>query len=650
MNPALLLENLAAVPSYHYEPVFAREVRRTLEAFRPTAVALECPDLLRAELEWAVSCWPTPVASEAAPFLYPFVPGDSILEAFRLARERGIDVHLVDLAVADAIERPRVRLPGAEFAPRVGPLFLEAVDALQGAAGPTAEGDAAREAHMARRLARLMRDSERVLWVGGAAHWPALHRRLTQGDFGAPPARARRKGAFVRMRLAGFALQYVASGRLPYLVSRYARAPDRYDEAEALQSLALEAVAPEPFPARDVSRVLVYARNLVASFELSERPSLWELFTAASAVLGERYAARLVRVAIQEKISEGARDLPALTYEIQQDREGLRCGARWVMSVPWAPGEGRRVIRVRLPPEELRRLETGNLYDELPEGGGGDRWYDVFPSDLADYEAFVQLVLRSATTTVFGDSEARPFRSGLRDGIDVRATLRHWHEGTLFVREPTREKVRITNAVIDFEGRTESAAFLRGERPPTSQAGSSQCVFWPDSDGVIIPWTESEKLRIGSISRLCRVNDTVQEHPLVQRLHRGLSFVSLDRPNDAPRDAHGGFFGQVIEPLLSLVLDPEEEDALESWLRVFFAFTRGKPVAYFSRYVPGQGVHAVARQHGVRVVHVPLSRIPAELRLRNRTFRIMSLTDRQWEILRQRMAESKGARPVTLGG
>ena len=673
MNPAVLLENLAAVPSYHYEPVFAREVRRAFEEFRPTAVALEMPEFVSDELDWAISCWPTPVASEASPFLYPFVPGDSMMEAFRLARERGIDVHLVDLAVADPIKRPPTRGPGAEFAPRVGPLFLEAVDALRTAAGPAADGDVAREAHMAERLAGLMGDYERVLWVGGAAHWPAIRRRLTERDFGAPPvrtfrksasvrissalrARSTKRGAFVRMRLAGSALYHITGGRLPSLVSRYAQAPDRYEEAEALQSLALEAVAPDPFPARDVSRVLVYARNLVAVSELSERPSLWELFTAASAVLGERYAARLVRLVLQEEVSDRARDLSALTYEIAQDKAGLRCGDRWLQSVPWPPQEARRVIWMDFPTEEeLRRLESGNPYDGLPASGGGEEWPDVFPSDVADYEAFVQLVLRSVAATVPGDSDARPFRSGLRDGIDVRATLRHWHEGELFVREPSREKVQITNAVIDFEGRTESSPFLQGERPPVDMGNPSQWDFWPvieEPSEVIVPWVESRKLRVGSISRLCRVNETLQDRPFVQRLHRGLSLVTLDRPNEPPPPPYStsGFNLRVIFPLFELVADPTRRDDLESWLQIFFAFTRGKPVAYFSRYVPGPRVHAVARQHGVRVVHVPLGRIPAKLRERNQTFRIMNLTDEQWEVLRRRVAESKAPPSAPSGG
>ena len=327
MNPGLRVENLAAVPSYHFEPVFAREVRRVFDEFRPTAVALEMPAFLEAELDWAVSCWPTPVASEAS-YLYPFVPGDSMVEAFRLARERRIDVHLVDLAVAEEIERSSIQLPGPEFAPRVGALFLQALDAVVAAAGPRADGDLAREAHMAGRLAELMRDHERVLWVGGAAHWPALRRRLIQHDLAAPLVRTCSDSTFVRVRLAGPALLRLTD-RLPYLVSLYAAAPDLYEEAEALQSLALEAVTPEAIPARDVSRVLVYARNLVASSELRERPSWCELSTAASAVISDAYAVRLLRLAIQEEISKQARDLPVLTYERALVAKAWPPGAVW---------------------------------------------------------------------------------------------------------------------------------------------------------------------------------------------------------------------------------------------------------------------------------------------------------------------------------
>jgi AAA domain (dynein-related subfamily) len=110
---------------------------------------------LGGELDWALRCWPTPVGSNARDLIVPWIPGDSILEARRLARQLGIPVHLVDLTVVDVAgaepprERPVALLPGPEFAPRVGQAFQDAVDAV---AEPPSTGDLAREAFMAERL------------------------------------------------------------------------------------------------------------------------------------------------------------------------------------------------------------------------------------------------------------------------------------------------------------------------------------------------------------------------------------------------------------------------------------------------------------------------------------------------------------------
>ena len=73
---------------------------------RPAIVALELPASFRPALEWAASCWPTPVAAfergrrSAMGTVMPFVPGDSIFEAFRLASQAGIEVALIDVDVS----------------------------------------------------------------------------------------------------------------------------------------------------------------------------------------------------------------------------------------------------------------------------------------------------------------------------------------------------------------------------------------------------------------------------------------------------------------------------------------------------------------------------------------------------------------------
>ena len=157
--------------------------------------------------------------------------------------------------------------------------------------------------------------------------------------WGAAGAHVPEEPRFVRMRLAGPALYHITDGRLPYSRQPLCPGPGRLRGGRSAPVAGPGGGRARPFPARDVSRVLVYARNLVASSELSERPSLWELFTAASG--GTRRSLtprRLVRLAVQEEISDRARDLPALTYEGPDGGEGSDCGDRRWTACPGRHG------------------------------------------------------------------------------------------------------------------------------------------------------------------------------------------------------------------------------------------------------------------------------------------------------------------------
>ncbi|MGO9245607.1 MAG: hypothetical protein ACLPT4_16710 [Verrucomicrobiia bacterium] len=306
-------DNLVAVPSYHYQPVFAQAVRAEMAEFCPDAVAVELADVLAAEMDWLASYWPAPVASVTERSILPCVPGDSILEAYRLAKARKIPVFCVDLDVAGPIRRPDATLPGSEFAPRVGRQFREISDALLEQAGPPTDGDLAREAFMAARLAELMKKHRRVLWVGGMAHWTRIVRRLENREFASPKVEVAQSHTVCRVRLASTAL-YRMTGRMPFLLARYAKSPERYDESEAIRAVGLAACRSkaavsvridgqrgddedellEPTSASvDVARMLIYARNLGASSGLREMPGLAELLTASSATMSNRYAGRL---------------------------------------------------------------------------------------------------------------------------------------------------------------------------------------------------------------------------------------------------------------------------------------------------------------------------------------------------------------------
>ena len=339
--------NLTGVPSYHYDAVFGRMVHEQFASARPAVVALELPASFRPALEWAAGCWPTPVAAfergrrSAMGMVMPFVPGDSIFEAFRLASQAGIEVALIDVDVSvPGEQRPPPTLAlGAEFAWRPGEGFFRAADALNGREAPLVS-DLVREAAMASALAALMAQHVAVLWVGGFAHWARIVERLRCRDFAAPDAVPAPRRRFTRARLGPSALVRL-TGQYPSMVAAFARAPQAFDPFDAMRLLFHEAakrepdgqetppvgetkkmLPSEPAAAIDLARTGLYARNLAATARISEQPQLAELVLAASATIGPRYAARLFELATAEHVSTPSEALDALTFEVDPHTRG----------------------------------------------------------------------------------------------------------------------------------------------------------------------------------------------------------------------------------------------------------------------------------------------------------------------------------------
>jgi hypothetical protein len=154
-------------------------------------------------------------------------------------------------------------------------------------------------------------------------------------------------------------------------------------------------------------------------------------------------------------------------------------------------------------------------------------------------------------------------------------------------------------------------------------------------------WVDPDLENVGSASWNIRAAPDLQSEPFeVIREHRELSLITLDAPTIIRPDDSLSFYTRVILRLLDV---PRAQNNLYSWLRIMFDFCRNKPFAYFSRYRPGPRIHAIAREYGVRVVHVPLGRIPQSTLARHQSFDFMWLTRRQWDDLIERIHESKAA-------
>lgn len=644
---AYVVDKLIGIPSKHYDPIFAQIATNAMAKFKPTVVALELPHSLLEELEWAASCWPCPVVSASQSKFFPFVPGDSIFEAFRAAKIAKIPVILVDLSTArPPVVSPEkcsdVKILGPELSHIRTGLFLEIFDILLAHTGPADPWDIAREAYMAQWIARLIAQGEKVMWVGGMAHWTRIVTRITEGDYDSPDVALTAHSDFHRMRIAPSAL-YRMTRRLPWLVAHYAEDQIGYKEYSALQGLCLEAAkesdqAPvllisrgeskdnltavnenEDITPINVARTLQYARNLAAMVDLRVQPNFIELLTAAAATIGRKYTGRLYELAMNERFSEHFLEDEALEWDMVDGREAYRCGDRIIDLVPWWPCTGR--ILALLSIEEIHRRAQDELYKNLPTAAKGSKYrWKCSPDDEENYLSFVQYVLRRASLTDPEEVQSVPFRNGLRDGIDVRATLKNWNDGKIYVYEEQCGHLNFRNGAIDWSSVSEHSEILTGKK----EGG----------------WIDPDYTCLGSCSRTIKM-EVLEKDPWIQQEYREFTLITLDAPTSfstaTPRETNKRpqtFYDHVILPLVEI--KGTSKDNLYEWLDIMFEFCKGKPFAYYSRYVPSPEVHRIAWRHKVQVVHFPLHRLPANLLQRHKTFRFFYFTHKQWEEFQRR--------------
>lgn len=583
--------NLTEVPSFHYDGVFGRVVHEIFALAPPKAVALELPPEMQPELEWAAGCWPGPVVSiattrgrGAAATTLPFVPGDSILVSFRLATAERVPFAFVDRNIFTTPKERAARscrLPGAELAGRTGGDYVAVADALM-AQDPVGPGDLGREAAMARHLAALMEQYESVLWVGGLAHWGRIEARLRSADFSSARVRQASPLRWRRGRLAPSALLRM-TGQSPWRIRYFAGSPVTFDPLEVVrrllhesgeQTLAEVGSPHEPCTAIDRARAGIYARNLAATETLREEPQMSELIVAARNIVGPRYAARVYRLGMAEQTTVAAAALDPLTFETHADQQiaGYRFRGRWVTVEPWHPVD--RAI-LSIPDDvEIERSERDADYAELPPPRAGEKFYwGAYPPDQAEYEAFVDYVLRRASISDPGEARVMPFTNGLADGLDVRTTIRFWHEDQLYVREERRGHLNVRNGVIDWTSDTEQSDILQ-RRP----------------DG---GWNEPDSPHVGSVSRELghEVLESFGQAQATLRT-RQWSAITLDCPTHLDDPAgRETFYDAVITKLVD-IQGHRQEDHLYGWLQIVFTYASGKPFVYCSRYVPGPACSA----------------------------------------------------------
>ncbi len=459
-NPVLdLSPRLGVLPIIYGSGDFALETRRRLSELEPDCVAVALPPSVAVAVEEGVARLPqVSVVLQREISLagdYNFVPIDpcqGVITAVRTAMESGIDRAYVDLEV-DVYEEQGLVLPD--------PYALKAVElekflaALLPALPKPEQGEQRllRICRMAYELHRLELEYQRVVFVCSVADWPWIRQ--------AYQARAPylQHGIGQTMpelyRVAEESLYFVL-GELPFISALY-----EHRRAELLidTTLAIDGVKALLLAARDrwaaaqeledhwltpqrLELLLRYVRNLTV-IDNRLTPDLYNLAVGSKQVVGDAFALSLLETACEYPLQRLGSDEDDISIGLGQlvDADGdIHACKNRLQGVPrvW------RHLPLTLEPPAKEKEQWSQQWDPYGQCS--------YPPEDERIESFQQHV-RQEARKVIGEDLARveKFQASLKDGLDIRETLRNWHSGDLYVKEmpPSRGSIEVVVFLFD---------------------------------------------------------------------------------------------------------------------------------------------------------------------------------------------------------
>jgi hypothetical protein len=452
---------LTILPVLHGRLELAVAVRQALDAITPDCVAVELPETLERLVVKGVARLPllsvvSYRSAEGRPLYLPLEPADPFVEAIRWALERKVAVKLVDEDV-DAYGRHAEPLPDPYAVRRLGHARYAALCEEALARGTPDPVDRGREETMAFHLRRLLAVHRRVLFVCGLAHARPVARLLEGPAPSTEPLRRVRREATLHHLAEASSRETLAEPAYLSLAFEEARraggaaldALDRLAEQVRLCQRARAAYqrsTGEDASAQALSVLFRFARNY-ALVEGRLAPDLYQLLTAARGAIDDNYAYEVFELATTWPHQSERPGLPVLALSLEDLYENARY-LRFHRTLRTRRHRLLRLVRQRAKeksPGEWRRTFKGEAICSYP------------PEDVV-IEGYGDFLKRRAKGMLSAEqARTLPFTSSLLDGIDLRETLRNWHEGRLYVREARAVRGEVGAVVVIFDEDREGA-------------------------------------------------------------------------------------------------------------------------------------------------------------------------------------------------
>ncbi|WP_437223901.1 hypothetical protein SH661x_003404 [Planctomicrobium sp. SH661] len=599
-------DRISCLPVVHGSGDFAVEVRRVMLSERFDCLAVPLPESFRSVVETGIGHLPnitiavqsetepytssewTGHAGESRPRVSSYVPIDPcqpVIAALRLAMQEHMTRSFIDLEVEEFEARHEV-LPDS-YAIKQVPIEKFATALMVQSPPPATQQEQQRIRHMAWRLRELERRHQSILFVCSISQWHWIrdaYLENQEADVSEPAVYDPEL-----YRVSPSTLLFLL-GELPFITGLYEQSRFNLDSDE---NLSVDGVKEMLLSAREkyqidlknrgrkisthlLSTYLRYVRNLCL-IERRMTPDLYTLITAAKQLGGDQFAIALAEVAREYPFQDW---LPLEEFQMSIEKGQF-------------PDGGISQLKNRLPGPSIswRTCALNRKPPRIDQDRWAMRWnpynHCSWPPEDVAIERFRTHVKDRALSIMGNDlAKTEKFTTSLKDGLDIRETLRNWHTGNLYVKE----------------------------NPPSR--GSLDCVimlFDSPADPREYPWRITWHAEHQDESTLAffatQLGDELVGPGIAMATYGGTMFLFPPRPvADIWEDRRFDFADTLEERLLAAACH----------------YSRERHIAILSAVPPGVGWRRLAKRHGKKLVHVPLGHFSQETLQQLKIFHVLN--------------------------
>lgn len=458
---------VTALPVVHGSADFAWAVRHAMLNGNYDCLAVPIPESFAGPLETAIMQLPTPgIVTQPENNFYgtsdseseedptaSFVPVDPcqpVIAALRTAMGERTPRHYIDLETTN-FQPDMASLPDAYALKRVPlPQFASAI--LPFLPTPHEPQVLDRINHMAWTLRQLSIDYKNILFVCSVMHWPWIRAAFNDRQLQPTHADPVNEAAAWSVELDTL---YFCLGELPFITGLYEQARA---ELAADDNLSIDGVKQLLISARKqykasykgrakkvtpflLRQMLKYIRNLTL-LDRRFTPELTTIITAAKQIVGDGYALEVLDVA------------KAYPFDRESSFDEVRMG---IDEAGFPDGDILKMKnRLAGPPLTWSNIRLVPRPDELDRENWKQSWNPYsqcsWPPEDVLIENFRAAVFDRAKQAMGADlAKTEKFTTSVKDGIDIRDTLRHWYEGDIYVKVIPPNKGNLDAAVMLFD-------------------------------------------------------------------------------------------------------------------------------------------------------------------------------------------------------